>query len=69
MRKGQEAVGILAVAVFLEHVDGLTLAVNHHQSALVTTIDFIDGAVFVFEHAVRGLQCHLILWQFEFELR
>ena len=61
MAEGQETVGVVAFFVLLEHVDGLTLAVQHHQSTFITTINFLYRTVFVVEHAVGWLHGHLTL--------
>ena len=49
------AVGRLAVGILLEHVDGLTAAVYHHQAAFVAVVNLFYGAVVVLEHAVGRL--------------
>ena len=64
----QRLVYILAISIFLEHINRLTLAVHHHQATLVTTIDFLYCSVFILKIFMRRLQCHLCLRQFESEL-
>ena len=66
--EGDETVGIITFGICLKHVDGLALAVYHHQAALVAAIDFIHRSVFVLEHPVRRFQCNLLVRQLESEL-
>ena len=61
MAEGQETVGVVALIVFLKHLDGLTLAMQNHQSTFITTINFLYRTVFVVEHAVGWLHGHLTL--------
>ena len=49
-------------------VNDLTLTVNDHEAALVATIDFVYGAVFVLKRQMGRFQCNLFFWQSEFEL-
>ena len=62
-------IGIVAVVVFPEHLNCLALTVNDHQTRLITTVDTLDGAIFIGKDSVRRIKRHLIIGEFEFELR
>ena len=64
----QELVGIVAVRIFPVHLNSLALAVNHHQARLVTIIDTLLSAVFIFEQTMGRIKCQLFFRQFESEL-
>ena len=66
--EGQVVGSIITVSIFLEHVNGLTLTVYHHQAALVAMIHFLHTTVFVLKDAMGRLQGYLVLRQLEFEL-
>ena len=64
----QELVGIVAVSIFPEHLYRLTLAVNHHQSRLVTTENALFRTVLILKGAVRRIKGYLLFGQLESEL-
>ena len=66
--ESQEVGGIIAIGILLEHINGLALAVYHHQAALVTMIHFLHTTIFVFKDAMGRLQGYLFFRQLEFEL-
>ncbi len=53
----QELVCVVALSVLGIHIYCLTLAVNDHHTAFVTSVDLVHGAVFVLKNLVRRFQC------------
>ena len=64
----QELVGVVTVSILLVHIDGLALAVNHHQARLVAAVNTLLSAVFILEGAVRRIKGYLLFGQLESEL-
>ena len=64
----QVLIRVVAVAVLLEHLDGLALAVDNHQTALVAVVDAVHGTILILEGAVGRVECYLLLRELELEL-
>ena len=60
---------VVTILVFLEHLNLLTLAVNHHEPTFVAMIYLLHHIAFlVVEIDARWLKGYLLLWQLEIEL-
>ena len=53
----------LAFLIGLVHVNLLTLAMEHHQPALITAVDLVNRSVVIRKCLVGWLKSHLIFWQ------
>ena len=60
--------GVVTFFVFLEHVNGLTLTVNDHHTALVAAIDLFGSAVGILKHLVRRFLRQQFIGQLKSEL-
>ena len=67
--EGHVFLRVVALGIFLEDIDFLAFAVNHHEFALVAVVDAVYRSVLVLEGTMWGIKSNKLFGKFEFELR